>query len=90
MNGYCNEINQSCTIPEQHPLSRKLLLERYRVYGFIECAKIIMFLEFVCDTNLGISELHYIMEKTKECVLNHDDGSDYFNDLKNIIYEINV
>lgn len=70
-------------------LTKKVLLERYRCYGFIECGAILRFLEFVCESQLGYCEFVYIMEKTRECILRNDNGSDYFSDLRNMIYEIN-
>jgi hypothetical protein len=70
-------------------LNKAILLERYRHYGFIECGEILMFLEFVCEFRLGYCEFLYIMEKTKECIIKNDNGSDYFSDLRSIVYEIN-
>lgn len=57
-------------------ISRKLqknhILDRIRLYGFDECAKIISFLNYVCDDEvLDTPSLRYIYGKVSECLHNH-------------------
>ncbi len=65
-------------------LSRQALIDRLSHYGFIECGMMLTFLHMICDVTLGVGELTYLRDKIKECLNEHDNQSDYFNDLRKL------
>lgn len=73
----------------QSSLTRSVLRERIKFYGFIQCGQIYSFLEYICDANLGESELKYVQGKLVECLVEHDDGGGYFSGLKTLLQEVN-
>ncbi|MBC3948128.1 hypothetical protein [Erwinia persicina] len=57
-------------------ISKKLhknhIQDRVRMYGFNECARIMTFLNYVCDDEmLDTTSLRYIYGKVSECLSNH-------------------
>lgn len=73
----------------QSSLTRGVLKERIKVYGFIQCGQIYSFLEYICDAHPGESELKYVQCKLIECLTEHDDGGVYFSGLKTLLQEVN-
>ena len=77
-------------------LSRSNILLLLQPYGFIECANIMSFLQYVCETeDLERSAHSYIYSKIVECLSNHDvsdsancEDLDYFKDLKSLRNEL--
>lgn len=73
----------------QSSLTRSVLKDRIKVYGFIQCGQIYSFLDYVCDSNPGEAELKYVQGKLVECLMEHDDGGIYFSGLKSLLHEVN-
>lgn len=63
-------------------LSRRLLIDAIRHYGFTECGEMLSFLENVCDVYPDRCALIWLREKTGECLNAHDNGSSYFTGLR--------
>lgn len=72
------------------PLGRQSLIQRIGYYGFIECASMINFLRYICDDQPGITELRYLLDKTRECLQAHDNKDDYFADLRQLYKDISA
>lgn len=53
-------------------------------YNFIECAHVIDFILIFCSFGIEINELEYIEKKVHQCLKNHDNGSDFFSDLRSL------
>ncbi|KLR24038.1 hypothetical protein ABR28_10250 [Enterobacter hormaechei subsp. hoffmannii] len=71
-------------------LGRQSLIQRIGYYGFIECASMINFLQYICDDQPGIPELHYLLHKTRECLRTHDNQDDYFAELRQLCQDISA
>ncbi|WP_052130820.1 hypothetical protein [Erwinia typographi] len=69
-------------------LSREILRESVRHYGFTECGEMLCFLDCLCDVYPDRSALLWLREKTGECLRNHDNGTDYFRDLRTLESEL--
>lgn len=65
-----------------HSLTSEVLQKKFRQYGFEECSTLLTFIELFCIPYPDRSALLYILSKTEECLHNHDNGSDYFIDLR--------
>lgn len=63
-------------------LSRQVIAGMVRRYGFIECGEIYSFLDKVCGIYPDRCALIWLSEKTGECLKNHDNGSEYFRELR--------
>ncbi|MEJ1269060.1 hypothetical protein WDV93_25385 [Pantoea ananatis] len=63
-------------------LIRDRLRERLSRYGFVECSMLICFLDMCCCERPGQGELLYIRSKIRACLWSHDDGTEWFNDLR--------
>lgn len=59
-------------------------------YGFVECAKILMFLDYVCDEELTRNDLAYVFELLCEILIKNDDGSDYFYEIRHSLREMQI
>lgn len=73
-------------------LSRKNILNRLEVYGFMECANVINFLKHVCDEELSdLLAFRYIHGKIAECIRHHtSDPKRYGNaDIINYFQDLN-
>ncbi|EPF0317303.1 hypothetical protein ACSN7O_004715 [Enterobacter chuandaensis] len=70
-------------------MDRDYLIQKIAPYGFIECGVMLEFLYHFCEKKMGISELIYILEKTKECLQQHDNHTAYFYTLKELVREVN-
>lgn len=65
------------------PVSRReFLFSMIGHYGFIECNNVKIFLHYCCSENIFRAEATYIEEKLGECLLNHDNGGEYFEKMK--------
>ncbi|MEZ7211971.1 hypothetical protein [Pantoea ananatis] len=51
-------------------------------YHFVECTDIITFLNLFCSAGIEKNELFYTEMKIKQCIDTHDNGSDYFSELR--------
>jgi hypothetical protein len=71
-------------------MTREDLIKIFKKYGFIECADILSFLEFVCTKYPDRCAYIYIINKLTECLINHDNDSDYFNELNVLAKNINI
>ncbi|MCI1898148.1 MAG: hypothetical protein LKI85_07160 [Enterobacter sp.] len=81
--------NQSiCKVKLQLTISRDAIIYKLRKYGFVEVATIIHFLISFCDAVPDRAAYGYIREKLGECLDIHDNGSEYFNEIRQIIHEI--
>lgn len=68
-------------------LSRSNIASRLKVYGFIECGKIINFLNHVCeDELLDMASFRFIHSKISDCLSNHDIGSERYNSVDTVCY----
>ncbi len=85
----CEWSNPARAVLSQSSLTRSVLKERIKIYGFIQCGQIYSFLDYVCDTIPGEVELKYVQGKLVECLVEHDDGSVYFSGLKALLQEVN-
>lgn len=91
-------IDTSVNTRFMHKFSRSSMLNRLKMYGFIECGNIITFLNYVCDDEmLGVPALRYIYSKITECLKNHAtdvrrfgsaDSMCYFQDLRALKEEL--
>ncbi|WP_380181565.1 hypothetical protein [Kalamiella sp. sgz302252] len=66
-------------------LSRDLLYSSLKHYGFSEIDDLLRFLIFSCESVLGEEEQRFVHSKLKSCLSRHDNGSDYFNEMKIIL-----
>ncbi len=57
-------------------------------YGFIECADILFFLKYLNGEKIEQTSLSWISAKLNECLVNHDDGKDYFIELRKLRKDI--
>ncbi|ELJ7526537.1 TPA: hypothetical protein O7X93_003913 [Salmonella enterica] len=69
-----------------HLLAPEVLQQKFREYGFVECSTLIAFIDLFYIPYPDHSGLHYILCKTEECLRNHDNGSDYFSELRCIVH----
>jgi len=51
-------------------------------YHFMECTDILTFLDLFCPAGIEKNEFFYIARKLKQCLETHDNGSDYFSELR--------
>ncbi|MDS7721611.1 hypothetical protein N7605_17565 [Pantoea ananatis] len=78
-------LDNTAPTHKQHYISaspREILLRQIRIYGFIECSELRIFLNYCCSENIYRAEAAYIEEKLALCLLNHDNGGVYFNEMK--------
>ncbi len=66
------------------PTCRNALLSELTRYGFTEVGDVVMFLRLICPTVPDDAAILYMHEKLAECLKNHDNGSDYFDALRNV------
>jgi hypothetical protein len=69
-----------------YSLSKVKIIETISCFGFIEVAQILCFLEFI--EVFDDSALVYIRSKIKECLMKHDDKSNYFIPLRELATEL--
>lgn len=62
-------------------LNRDYIIQIIKFYGFIECGQILSFLTFVCLDSPDGNDLTWIYNKINQCLINNNNGSDYFYDL---------
>lgn len=75
-------------LPYAHSLTPEAMQHKFRQYGFEECSTLLAFIDLFCVPYPDRSALVYILSKTNECLRNHDNGSDYFIDLRCVIHNI--
>lgn len=63
-------------------LSKSQLKERFVHYGFIEIADVLRFIEFACSSPPERSDYMFIRDKIYLCLKYHDNGSNYFIELR--------
>lgn len=73
-------------LPFPHSLTSEVLQQKLRQYGFEECSTLLAFIELFCIPYPDRSGWLYILAKMEECLRNHDNGSDYFIDLRCIAH----
>lgn len=71
-----------------HKLSRQVMAGMVRHYGFIECGEVYTFLDNVCGIYPDRCALIWLSEKIGECLANHDNGSEYFHELRTLKSEL--
>lgn len=64
------------------PFSTTHLAAKLARYGFTECSMLRAFILCICCDSPGIPELGYMRLKLRECLVHHDNGSDWFADLR--------
>lgn len=74
--------------PENDYFSRQRIGEKVRDYGFIEIAEISKFLKLMCGDELDAVDLSYVRGKLGACLRHHDNGSDYFMQLRELASEL--
>ncbi|EAM2342900.1 hypothetical protein U2T19_004916 [Salmonella enterica] len=74
----------------KYQLGPDILQEKFRKYSFEECSTVLAFIELFCIPTPDRSALLYILSKTEECIHNHDNGSNYFNTLREIAQDIKI
>lgn len=72
----------------QYPLTRTVLIERIKQYGFIECGEMLSFLECVCGTYPDRCALIWLRDKLAQCLGQYDNRSDYFSALRTLGNEL--
>ncbi|EAM7300311.1 hypothetical protein AG28_19880 [Salmonella enterica subsp. enterica] len=77
-------------LPIPHSLTSEVLQQKLRQYGFEECSTLLAFIELFCIPYSDRSGLLYILAKMEECLRNHDNGSDYFIDLRCIAHNTRI
>ena len=65
------------------------LSEKLKIFGFIECQSICVFLNLVCDQKLDSKDLFWIKGKIRACLSRHDNGNEHFEQLRIIERELN-
>ncbi|HBH7065077.1 TPA: hypothetical protein KWI17_004746 [Enterobacter cloacae] len=74
------------TLPPEITASN--LSKRLKVYSFIECQQILAFLTLVANRKPDSKDLFWIKGKVRACLNSHDNGSEYFETLRNIEKEL--
>lgn len=69
-------------------VSRDAIIHKLRKYGFTEIATVVHFLVSFCDDVPDHAAYIYIKEKLAECLDIHDNSSDYFIEIHQLIDEI--
>ncbi|ECI4632873.1 hypothetical protein AH97_24350 [Salmonella enterica subsp. enterica] len=77
-------------LPCPYSLKPEVLQRTFRQYGFEECSTLLAFIELFYIPRPDRSGLLFILSKTEECLRNHDNGSDYFIDLRCIVHNARV
>lgn len=67
------------------PISRNVLLRELSRYGFTEVSDVVRFLQVICPTVPDDAAILYMQEKLGECLKNHDNGSDWFDGLRDVV-----
>lgn len=67
---------------------KQYIMDIVRSYGFIECADILFFLKYLNNEKVDQASLSWISSKLNECLVNHDDGKDYFIALRKLRNDI--
>lgn len=67
---------------------KQYIIDIVRNYGFIECADILFFLKYLNNEKIEQTSLSWISAKLNECLSNHDDGKDYFIELRKLRNDI--
>lgn len=75
-------------LPCPYSLKPEVLQQVFRKYGFEECSTLLAFIDLFYILHLDRSTLGYILSKAEECLHHHDNGSDYFNELRCLVYTI--
>lgn len=70
-------------------VARSTLIKKLGGYGFTECASLINFLQLFCNEDFGVAELQYIRDKVRDVLSEHDNQSDYFTNLRQILKNTN-
>ncbi|KAA5922142.1 hypothetical protein F3I27_23610 [Pantoea sp. Bo_2] len=75
---------ENSVIISSDDIGKRKLLRAMRHYGFMECARICTFLETVSGPHLNRADYAWINAEMKECLQNHDDGSErsFFQELR--------
>lgn len=65
-------------------ISRDEMLNVIQPYGFIECGEMQIFLRSLCHKYPSEADLLWLLDKTKHCLNNYSNGSDYFHELERL------
>lgn len=57
-------------------------------YGFTEISDLKRFLQFICYDNVTDDEARFIYKRLGKCLHSHDDGSDYFKEMRELMLVI--
>ncbi|ELC6383286.1 hypothetical protein Q8V88_003984 [Enterobacter hormaechei] len=71
-------------------MSKKQLREKIEGFGFVEVADVLRFIEFVCSSPPEKSDYIFIRHKVELCLKHHDDGSNYFIELREFASELDA
>lgn len=71
-------------------LSKKQLKERVSLYGFVEIADVLRFIDFICSSPPDRSDYVFIRSKIDLCLRRHDNGSNYFIELREFASELDA
>lgn len=69
-------------------LTRKKVHEKIQGFGFTEVTDILIFLDFICGSELDVSEIAYLRQKIHLCLRRNDNESDYFIRLREFAAEL--
>ena len=67
------------------PISRNALIRELSRYSFVEVSDVMTFLRLICPTVPDDAAILYLQKKLSECLKNHDNGSDYFDLLRDVV-----
>lgn len=71
-------------------MSKNQLRERIGHYGFVEVADILRFIDFICSSPPDRSDYAFIRSKLDLCLRHHDNGSNYFIELREFASELDA
>ena len=69
-------------------LTRAVVRERIRDYGFTEVADVLVFLNTLFRAEMGMNEIVYVRKVIGACLERNDDKSDYFIPLREFVTEL--
>ncbi|MFP3524585.1 hypothetical protein SB912_18910 [Pantoea sp. SIMBA_072] len=82
------EIKHRSEMTGFNRLTRKNVHEKIQGFGFTEVADILIFLDFICGSELDVSEIAYLRQKIHLCLRRNDNSSDYFIRMREFAAEL--
>lgn len=83
------DCSQFVGLTEKYDVGLDELLAEIQGYGFMEISDIKYFISVMARLNPTACEYLYIREKLALCLINHDNGADYFIPLRHLVASLN-